>query len=211
MTAKLHVLGAGGHSAVVCDAARLMDQWTTIVVYDDATPNTIPADTEYGGPFSQAIGKFSGQEVCVALGAADTRIKLCGQLLENGAELVTIQHPNAVVADGVELGVGTVVCAGAIINVGCVVGTGSIINTGAIADHDCTLGVGVHLCPGVTLAGRVRIGDHSWIGVGAAVRDGITIGMNTLIGAGATVVNDIPSNSRAFGCPARLVTRDEVT
>jgi acetyltransferase-like isoleucine patch superfamily enzyme len=52
---------------------------------------------------------------------------------------------------------------------------------------------------GVTVRRLVRIGAHS------TLLPGVTIGENTLIGAGSVVVRDIPANSVAAGCPARVI------
>ncbi len=208
MRPDLHVLGAGGHAAVVCDAAHLMAKWDTITVYDDATPERLPSNTVFGGNLANAVNQSNGLHLIVAIGSADVRLALGNQLTERGAQLVTVVHPAAVLAGDVALGAGSVVCAGAILNAGSVTGEGVIINTGAIADHHCRLGAGVHLCPGVTLAGRVEVGERSWIGVGACVRDGVVIGTNTVVGAGAVVVSDLPSNSLAVGCPAKPQTRN---
>jgi acetyltransferase-like isoleucine patch superfamily enzyme len=43
------------------------------------------------------------------------------------------------------------------------------------------------------------------IGINATILPGITIGENSLIGAGSVVTKDIPSNSVAYGVPARII------
>jgi acetyltransferase-like isoleucine patch superfamily enzyme len=42
------------------------------------------------------------------------------------------------------------------------------------------------------------------IGINATILPGITIGENSLIGAGSVVTKDIPSNSIAYGVPAKI-------
>ncbi len=52
-----------------------------------------------------------------------------------------------------------------------------------------------------------RVGDHTLIGMGSCVQDGAEIGDNVLLGAGSLVTpgTKIPSGSKAFGRPAKVV------
>ena len=58
---------------------------------------------------------------------------------------------------------------------------------------------------GYTKIGRVDIGDNVFIGAGTVVLPGVTIGDNSIIGANSTVTHDIPENTVAAGCPARVL------
>lgn len=49
------------------------------------------------------------------------------------------------------------------------------------------------------------IGENSVIGSGSIILPGIKIGDNSMIGAGSVVTKDIPSNTLAYGNPAKLV------
>lgn len=57
----------------------------------------------------------------------------------------------------------------------------------------------------LTSKGEIRIGRNVWIGDKVSIFGGVTIGDNVIIGAGSIVTHDIPSNSLAFGSPARVV------
>ncbi len=50
----------------------------------------------------------------------------------------------------------------------------------------------------------IRIGHDVWIGANCTVFPGISIGDNVIIGANSVVNRDIPSNSVAFGAPAKV-------
>jgi maltose O-acetyltransferase len=54
---------------------------------------------------------------------------------------------------------------------------------------------------------RVIIKQNVWIGAGAIILPGVTINENCIIGAGAVVTKDIPPNSMAVGCPARVIKK----
>ena len=59
--------------------------------------------------------------------------------------------------------------------------------------------------------GKVKIGNNVFIGVKSVIMPGITIGDNVIIGAMSLVTRDIPSNTVAFGQPAKVVKNlDEV-
>lgn len=51
----------------------------------------------------------------------------------------------------------------------------------------------------------VVLGKNTWIGMGVHILKGVSIGDNTVIGAGSVVTSDIPENSIAAGCPARVL------
>lgn len=53
--------------------------------------------------------------------------------------------------------------------------------------------------------GKIKIGNNCMIGVNVILLPGVTIGDNCVIGAGSVVTREIPSNSFAFGVPARVL------
>ena len=53
----------------------------------------------------------------------------------------------------------------------------------------------------------VKIGRCVWLGAGVIILPGVTIGDNSVIGAGSVVTKDIPSDSVAYGNPARVARR----
>lgn len=52
---------------------------------------------------------------------------------------------------------------------------------------------------------EIVIGNNVLIGNGSIILKGVKIGDNVVIGAGSIVTNDIPSNSLAFGNPAKVI------
>jgi maltose O-acetyltransferase len=60
----------------------------------------------------------------------------------------------------------------------------------------------VTLQPG---AQPVKIGHRVWCGTNVTILAGVTIGHDVVIGAGSLVTRSIPSNSVAYGVPARVV------
>lgn len=50
----------------------------------------------------------------------------------------------------------------------------------------------------------INIGEDCWLGGGVIVCPGVTIGDRCIIAAGSVVAHDIPSDSLAAGCPAKV-------
>lgn len=149
--------------------------------------------------FSQGISFFA------AIGENAQRKQVFEQMISEDFMPISLIHPTAIIGEGVEVGVGTLICAGSIISTNARIGENSIINTGVIIDHEATIGRNSHIAPGSSIAGRVNIGAGSFVGVGANVIDKINIGEGTTVGAGSVVIRDIPSNSKVVGIPGRIL------
>lgn len=53
--------------------------------------------------------------------------------------------------------------------------------------------------------GTIHVGFRTFIGYGAIIMPGVHIGKRCVIGAGAIVTKDIPDETVAVGCPARVI------
>lgn len=95
------------------------------------------------------------------------------------------------------------------------IGTGVKIMAHVYIPSTTTIGNLVFIGPGTTLLNAKlpmrkagvqgpTIGNHVMIGGGATIGPGVTIGDNAFIAAGAVVMKDVPPNSLAMGCPARV-------
>ncbi len=200
----LLILGAGGHAKVILDILNLQGVSVQGFLDDD---ETLWGQTRLGLSVLGGIstyGDYAPDGLILGIGSNAVRRILVEAL---GAEVAPLWrsavHPQAVIAESVQAGIGTVVMAGAVINVDTVIGSHCIINTGASVDHDCQLGDYVHIAPGVRLSGGVLVGDDSMLGIGSVVIPGVTIGRGVMVGAGAVVVRDVPNGVTAKGVPAR--------
>lgn len=195
---KLAIIGASGHGKVVADIAR-KNGYSEIVFLDDDE-----SIHECGG--YSVIGKSSeagtiDAGVIVGIGNAGDRKQIQESIPDE--KLVTLIHPDAVIAEDVAIGEGTVVMAGAVINPGARIGKGCIINTCSSVDHDCVVGDYVHISVGAHVAGTVNIGSHTWIGAGVTVINNVNISGGCMIGAGAVVIRDICESGTYAGAPAK--------
>lgn len=203
---RLLIIGAGGHGAVVAEAAA--SQWSDIAFLDDgAEARTVVGYPVIGGIDQLKSLKSDEWEVIVAIGDNRRRKRLGEEIEARGFRLATVVHQSAIVSPTSSIGDGSVLCAGIVINARARIGRACIINTGATVDHDCVVSGGVHISPGANLAGNVSIGECSWIGIGSAIREGTAVGRDVVVGAGSAVVSDIADGLIVGGVPSRELKR----
>lgn len=200
---RLLIIGASGHGKVVADIAKKTGQYEAISFYDDDESITAVAGFPCKGKTALVQSESRECDVMVAIGNAVTRERITNEVMQMGFSLPVLVHPQAVVAEDVTLGAGTVVMAGAVINSGAQVGCGVIVNTSSSVDHDCMLEDYVHVSVGSHLAGTVHVGKGTWIGAGAIVNNNINICAGTIIGSGAVVVKNITDQGTYIGVPAK--------
>lgn len=197
---KLVIIGAGGHGKVIADIA-VKNGYTEIVFLDD-DKNVHKCG---GYPIignSSEVGKIEA-DMIVGIGNSTVRRRIQESIPEN--RVVTLIHPNAVIAEDVVIGRGTVIMAGVVVNSGTQIGKGCIVNTCSSVDHDCEVGDYVHIAVGSHLCGNVSVGTETWIGAGGIIRNNISICSDSMIGAGAVVINDIEKRGTYVGVPARRI------
>lgn len=201
---KLAIIGASGHGRVVADIARKNGYREIVFLDDDESVH------ECGGYLVIGNSSQAGQidaDVIIGIGNADIRKRIQESVPEE--KLVTLIHPDAVIAEDVAIGAGTVIMAGTVINPGVRIGKGCIINTCSSVDHDCEVGDYVHIAVGSHLCGTVSVGSGTWIGAGAIVSNNVSICSDCKIGAGAVIVNDIKESGTYVGVPARRIDMEE--
>lgn len=198
---KILIIGAGGHGKVVCDIAKTL--YKEVVFADDQKVG----QEILSCPVICTVEDACKMEPCdfvVAIGGNKNREKLFYMFLNAGFKPVNLIHKSAVIGEGVEIGVGSVVFANAVINPDTKIGFGCIINTCASVDHDCTIGDFSHVCPSSHLAGTVVVGKNCTFGIGSSVINNVNICSDVFVGAGGVVVKDITKSGTYVGVPARL-------
>ncbi len=86
---------------------------------------------------------------------------------------------------------------------------------GVVIGETVEIGDNCTIYHGVTLGGTGKhtgkrhptVGDNVLIGAGSQILGPVLIGDNVRLGAGSVVLADIPADSTAIGCPARVVRR----
>ncbi len=109
------------------------------------------------------------------------------------------------VGNRIELGEGTIICAGDRLATELSVGDHVQLNLDCTVSHDSFLRDFVTVAPGVNISGAVTVGEGCDLGTGAAIIQGVSIGHWSVVGAGAVVVRDLPANVTAVGAPAKPI------
>ena len=207
---RVVIVGAGGHGQVVADifaVSKDAKAATEVVGYVDDRSSLL--DTTFMGvPVLGSLAlldQIDFDALVVAVGDNETRAALTRSLESGGAEFAVARHPSAILARGVTLGDGSMVCAGVIVNTGSRVGCGVILNTGCTVDHHTAIGDFAHIAPGVHMGGEVEIGERAFVGIGAVVLPRVRLGAGSTVGAGAVVTRDVPAGATVTGVPARIV------
>lgn len=195
---KLTIIGASGHGRVVADIAKL-NGYDEIEFLDDNEKLSMCGSYHVTGKTERALNIQN--DLFIGIGNPKIRKYFMEQL--DKKSLITLIHPDAVIADDVTIGKGSVIMAGAVINSGTVIGKGVIINTCSSVDHDCNVSNYVHVAVGAHLCGTVTIDESTWIGAGATISNNISICGNCMIGAGAVVIKDIMEEGTYIGVPAK--------
>ena len=111
--------------------------------------------------------------------------------------------PRSNTAQGVEVGLGSVIMPGATVRTGSKIGVACIVNSGAVVDHDSLIEDYAHIGPGVTVAGGVKVREGAFLGAGSTVIPNLEIGTRSVLGAGSVAIHDLDPNAIYVGVPAR--------
>lgn len=142
------------------------------------------------------------QEAVIAIGSPAVREALAAKL-PNGTSFPTLIHPTVACSRRVEIGEGSVICAGSILTCDIVIGRHVHLNLMTTVGHDCELADFVTTAPAVNISGNCRIGRSVYIGTNACLREGLSIAPGAVIGMGAVVLRNVDTAGVYVGNPAR--------
>jgi len=205
MTAKLLILGAGGHGRAIAAWLGDLPDWSFAGFVDGAPANACGRPILGDEAALPALRASGIAHAVAAIGDNAARLAAGARLEAAGFVLPALVHPSVVRALDASVAAGAVVFPRAVLGAAAQVGRLVIVNTGAIVEHDVMLAEGAHLAPGTVLAGGVTVGAGALVGVGAACRPGVSIGPQAVVGVGASVVDDVPGGTVVAGVPARVL------
>lgn len=210
------VVGAGGFGREVCDvieALAVTSDVRLLGVVDDQ-PSEINLDRlqqreiRYLGTSGEFIDRLDSSGVAdlhyvVGINSPSVKTQISARFEAACVPAAVLVHPQATVGSAVQLGVGTVICAGARVNTNVRIGRHVHVNPNCNVGHDTVLEDFVSVNPLAAISGEVTVGTGVVVGSTAFVFQGISVGENAVIGASSCVVNDVPADATVKGVPAR--------
>ena len=156
--------------------------------------------------------RFPEARVVAAVGAPKTRQLMVEKAEAIGFGFETIVHPRVERSEWIDIGMGTVICAGNILTTNITLGQHVQINLDCTIGHDVMMGDYTTLAPGVHVSGWVHFGQRVYVGTGAVIINGteekpLVMGDDAVIGAGACVIKSVAAGVTVVGVPAKPLER----
>jgi sugar O-acyltransferase (sialic acid O-acetyltransferase NeuD family) len=213
---EIAIYGAGGFAREVawlvqsCNVENEVYRVACFIDDNEATHGTLINDIPSMG-LEEAHQSFPHARVVSGVGDPKLRQKLMEKAAAAGFEFETIIHPRVERSHWIEIGPGTVICAGNILTVNITLGQHVQINLDCTIGHNVVMDDYATLAPGAHVSGWVKIGKRAYIGTGAVIIDAthkeIVIGDDAVVGAGACVTKSVPPGMTVVGVPARPLQR----
>lgn len=146
-------------------------------------------------------------EVLVAVGDSFLRKDLIGRLPKETKYFTFIHKSVQILGNDIEIGEGSIICAGTIITTNCVLGNHVHLNLQTTIGHDCRIGDYFTTAPGVKISGNNEIGECVYIGTNASTKQKLKISDNVVVGMNAAVVKDIFESGTYVGVPAKKINK----
>jgi sugar O-acyltransferase (sialic acid O-acetyltransferase NeuD family) len=207
------IYGAGGFAREVAWLARVCgggDRQVQVVCFVDDDPSR-HGEVLNGIPvlgLQAARREYPTARIVSGIGNPAARERVMTAAAAVGFEFLTLVHPRTEMSEYVELGPGTVICAGCTLTTNVALGRHVQINLDCTIGHDVRMDDYATLAPGVHISGWVHIGRRAYLGTGACVINGtakspLVIGEDAVIAAAACVVRTVPPGITVWGVPAR--------
>lgn len=205
MREPLIIYGAGGLGREVLSLVNSTDTYEVRGFLDDGIPRgtVIKGLKVLGG--CDELHSFETVNLVLALGSPASKLELLKKIDRSRVHFPILRHPSAILQDAsaIEIGEGTIVCAGSILTTDIKVGSHVLINLNCTIGHGVTIGNATSLMPGVNVAGEVSIGSSVLIGSGVNIINRVSIADNSTVGMGSVVLRDVDAGITVAGVPAK--------
>ena len=197
---KKGIIGAGGFGREVYWSLSLIERVNTKFFVDDKYwDNT--------NDLILPISKFNPNEykIVIAIGDPKDRFDMVERLPKE-TKYFTHIHPSVqILGDDVEIGDGSIICAGTIITTNVKIGKHTHLNLQTTIGHDCEIGNYFTTAPGAKISGNCKIYDCVYVGTNTSIKEKISIHSFTTIGSNAAVVKNIEEPGTYVGVPSKKI------
>jgi len=204
MNDAVAIFGTGGFAREVACILHDLGRGDRIVAFHE--PDETHKARELLGVAVQPQSAFdpAKHRAVVGIGNPALRQKVVREL-PDGTVFDTLIHPTVVISQWVEVGAGSVICAGCILTCQISIGEHCHLNLNSTVGHDCTFGDFCTVAPGTNVSGNCEFGNRVDVGTQASFRQHVRICDDAVIGMGTVVVKDIVEAGTYLGVPAKKV------
>lgn len=206
----LAIYGAGflGKETLVIVEDILKEQkcWEEVVYIDDTKPIG-----EYCGhmryPFDEFMSRYDQQaaKIHIAVGEPFNKDKLARKVRNSGYSLENIIHPSVRLAPSAVLADGVQIKMGSYIGENVKIGAGACLQAYVTIGDNTTIGACSQISAKASIGSDVSIGDNVFVGMCSVVVDGVTIGHDSVVSMGAVVLKDVDQGRVCAGNPGRVI------
>lgn len=199
---KLAIFGVGGFGREVYH--QFQEKYSSVIfVIDD---EYFSSTADYGFE-TIPLSKFDPTEyfAVVAVGNPTDRKNIVERFPKDTLWATLIHHSVNVTAPDVEIGEGSIICAGSILTTNIKLGKHTHLNLLTTIGHDVIIKDFFTTAPGAKISGTCNIDECVYFGTNSSVREKISICNNVTIGMQAAVVKNITEPGTYIGLPAKRV------
>ena len=206
----LYIVGAGGFGREVAWLVERINKTDKIwnikgfienkkeLIGSDINGYKIVGDNEY-------LKQQKNAYVVLAIGSSQRKKQIIEELKNCDLKFATLVDPSVIKSDLVNIGKGTIICAGTIITVNANIGNFVTINLDCTVGHDAVINDYVTVYPSVNISGQTNIGECTEIGTGTQIIQGLSISDNCIIGAGAVITKNLTESGTYVGVPVKKI------
>lgn len=209
-TTPIVIVGCGGFGREVHDVLdainAVSETWDLLGYVDDSpTDENLRLVQGRGSRLLGGSDWLAGADAGVAyvLGIGSPKVKALLDERYGDRPAAVLVHPTATMGHDVELGPGTVICAGVRLTTNIRLGRHVHVNLNCTVGHDVEIGDHVSINPLVAISGNVTIGRGVMFGTHSCILQGLEVGEGSTVGGAAMVVKNVPADIVVKGIPAR--------
>lgn len=208
------IFGAAGFAKETHFILRRLDQQRDVNYFVSSDNDNMVGSLVKGVPVISETEFFllqniSNLEAFIAIGSPKIRKHLYEKITkwQPSVKFPPLVDPDVVMdtaTDAIQVGDGSIICAGSVLTTDITIGKFAHINLNCTVGHDSKIGNFSTLSPGVHVSGKVTIGDGVFCGTGAVILERLHLASDSVIGAGAVVISSTPGAGVYVGIPARV-------
>jgi sugar O-acyltransferase (sialic acid O-acetyltransferase NeuD family) len=197
---KKGIIGSGGFGREVYWSLDKKDRINTVFFVDD----------EYYTENNKLIlplSKFNPEEyeIVVAVGNPQDRKKIIERLPKETKYFTHIHSSCLILGNNVEIGEGSIICAGVIITTNIKLGKHTHLNLHTTIGHDCKIGDYFTTAPGAKISGNCVIDNLVYVGTNSSIKEKLTICDNVIVGMNGAVIKNIDKPGTYVGVPVNKI------